>query len=140
MFVTNKRRGYDRSGSQVASGEFLCIFSDTKAKGSEWADEHLKLYAVVLFCSMSQCGHWMMGSVKIGNQKLTVSGTYGNDGLPMDLDKVFPENRKHLSSVPKELQDKFWAGGGHNSAGSEGPDTFEFGKTLLLLKTKGTRP
>ena len=137
MFVTNKRRGYDRSGSQVASGEFLCIFSDVKAPG----DEHLKLYAVVRSCSMSQFGHFMMGFVKIGGQRLTVSGTYGSDGLPMDLDKLTPENqRKYLTAVPKDLQDKFWAGGGHNSAGSEGPDMFEFGKTLLLLKTKGTRP
>lgn len=43
-----------------------------------------KLYAVVRSCAMSQCGQWMMGTINIAGQRVTVSGSYGSDGLPMD--------------------------------------------------------
>jgi hypothetical protein len=136
VFVKLKRHGYCRSGQQVASGQFLCVFNHIELYKEQSKEDRDKLYACVRFCSMRQCGQWMMGFVRIGSQKLTVSGTYGSDGLPMELGKVLPENRKYLVEVPKELQDKFWAGGGWNSAGSEGPDMYEFGKTLL---TKGKK-
>ena len=111
MFVTNKNRGYTRDGEQKASGKFLVVF----------CDDHHNLWGCVRHCVLTQCGHWMMGSVKIGSQRITVSGSYGGDGLPKDLSDVKEENRKFLTAVPADIAEKFWhpEHQGWNSAGSE---------------------
>jgi hypothetical protein len=111
MFITSRRRGYDRDGRQVASGLFLMVFSRR-------ANPH-ELRAAVRRTSMRQCGHWMMGSVRIGPCSLTVSGTYGDDGLPMDGDKLPDAVWDGLVTIPPELTEKFWKGGGWNGAGRE---------------------
>lgn len=78
-----------------------------------------KLYAIVRSCTLNQLGHWMMGTIRIAGQSVTVSGSYGDDGLPMDYEKLTPAARAKVVEVPKELCDAFWAGGGHNCAGNE---------------------
>jgi hypothetical protein len=78
-----------------------------------------KLYGIVRHCSLRQFGHWMMGTINIAGQRATVSGTYGDDGLPMDYEDLTLAARAKLVELPKELCDKFWAGGGWNEAGSE---------------------
>jgi hypothetical protein len=94
-------------------------------------DRH-KLYAYVGRVTLKQLGHFMMGSLRIGNQWLTVSGTYGSDGNTMDYEKVLPQYRHHLVEVPPAIADIFWAGeGGWNSAGSEGPVMHKYGMSLL---------
>jgi len=94
-------------------------------------DRH-KLYAYVGRVTLKQLGHFMMGSLRIGNQWLTVSGTYGSDGNTMDYEKVLPQYRHHLVEVPTAIADIFWAGeGGWNSAGSEGPAMHKYGMSLL---------
>ena len=80
-----------------------------------------KLYAVVRHCVMSQCGHWMMGTINIAGQRVTVSGSYGADGLPMDYEDLAPAARSKVVEVPEDLAEVFWRGGGHNCAGSEAP-------------------
>jgi hypothetical protein len=67
----------------------------------------------------------MMGQAKIGPHAVTVSGCYGNDGLPDDPDP-YPGLWERLIPVPEELTDAFWQGGGHNSCGSEGPAMHEW--------------
>ena len=121
MFVTSTRRGYDRDGAQVASGRFLALFCGR---------DQSKLYGVVRRCSMSQLGHFMMGRIKVGSQSMCVSGTYGDDGLPMDLDKVEEKNRRFLTLLPVDLTTTFWKGGGHNSAGSEAGAMLTWGRLL----------
>ena len=64
-------------------------------------------------------GHWMIGSVRIKGQSVTVSGSYGNDGSPMDYENLLTSARAELVELPTELANTFWAGGGHNSAGNE---------------------
>jgi hypothetical protein len=80
-----------------------------------------KLYAIVLDCSMRQCGPWMMGSINIAGQRITVSGAYGHDGLTCDYEKLTPAAREKLVEVPQVLAETFWNGGGHNSSGKEAP-------------------
>lgn len=80
-----------------------------------------KLYACVRHVSLRQFGHFMMGTARIAGQPLTLSGSYGNDGLPCDYEKLSVAGREKLIEVPVELAEQFWQGGGHNSAGSEGP-------------------
>jgi len=120
MFFAGNRCWYSRNG-QLAQGWFLAVFCD---------HDH-NLWGIVRFVKMSQLGNFMMGSMKIGSQKVTLSGTYGSDGLPMDLEKILPENRKLLCPVPPELKEKFWKGGGHNSAGSEAFDMLEWGRSIM---------
>lgn len=72
---------------------------------------------------MHQCGHFMMGHVDLKlrdgtTHPLSLSGTYGGDGLPCDADLVLWDR---LHELPLDLQDTFWRGGGHNGAGAEGP-------------------
>ena len=84
---------------------------------------------------MHQLGHFMMGTLHLGDQEISLSGTYGGDGLPRSLDEVRSWNRGCLTKVPAAVEDAYWADeGGHNSAGSEGPTMHEWGLTLLKNK------
>lgn len=137
MFIdTNKwRGGYTRNGEQRAEGAFLVVMCHETERDPSG---HRKLRAFVRNIRMKQCGHWMIGTIRasvFGHKiAISLSGTYGSDGLPHDTgfknhaDKSIPYESRPIVDlwdvshvVPQELADKFWAGGGHNSAGSEGP-------------------
>ncbi len=142
MFLTQKTSGY-RGTEQFCSGEFLIVFSHNKFKWSEqtgkpWsefpAELERKLYACVRHVRLSQMGAWMMGCARIGLQSVTLSGSYGHDGLPCDYETLGPLARAKLVEVPAELAKTFWEGGGHNTSGSEGPAMRAYG--LQLLKAK----
>jgi hypothetical protein len=53
-----------------------------------------------------------------------MSGCYGNDGLPMTIEKI-PKDAKE---VPQELVEAWNTGGGWNSCGSEAPAMAEWAK------------
>ena len=119
--------GINRAGEQFAKGKFLALFSEHIGKD---------LYGVVRSCHMTQLGNFMMGFIRIGDQRITVSGTYGSDGLTKDLDKITAINRKYLTSAPADVCAAFWAGeGGWNGAGSEGAAMREWGKAIIKNKT-----
>jgi len=120
MFVSKGRGGYTRDGEQYCIGRFLVLFGSSKEG----------LWGVVRRCSLRQCGHFMMGHVKLGDQTITVSGTYGGDGLPMDLDSVHEWNRPALTRMPPDIEEQFWKGGGWNDAGSEGPAVRLWGQSI----------
>lgn len=65
---------------------------------------------------MSQLGHFMMGFIHVKRQRLTVSGSYGSDGLPMTVDRSIYDLGVEL---PAELREAWNKGGGWNGAGSE---------------------
>ena len=134
MFLrTNPSQTGYRGTSQVAGGPFLMVFCRTLfgpsqeqrlAEGVDFQASNGKVYprlrAAVRSVRMSQCGHFMMGSAQLGKHRITLSGSYGADGLTIDPDS-YPGLWETLLPVPDELAEKFWQGGGHNSAGSEGP-------------------
>jgi hypothetical protein len=115
VFIKDANRGHTASGQQKASGKFLMIFQDPNHKGLRPL-----LRACVRQVKLSQLGHFMMGEVWFGDYEITLSGTYGSDGLPISLDDI-PELFEKFVPLPQELQDAFWEGGGHNSAGAEAP-------------------
>lgn len=90
--------------------------------------------ALVRKVALRQLGHFMMGRVRIFGKTYSVSGAYGGDGLPMDIDK---EHWEKAVPLPEELFNAWSKGGGHNSAGSEAPLMREWAlKNLDKLQSK----
>lgn len=87
----------------------------------------------VRFVRMEQCGHFMMGSCK--NPAMTLSGTYGSDGLPVTMSRYVWER---CMPLPEELCDLWATGGGHNTSGAEGPRIYRWANdNLKALKRAG---
>ena len=112
MFIETNTSGYTRDGSQYASGPFLVLMQGE-------GEKHQRVKAVVRHARLSQFGHWMMGSIKLRDYKLTLSGSYGADGLictvPDDIYCCFG------LELPDDLYNAWAKGGGHNCVGSEAP-------------------
>ena len=112
MYLTSGQGYYDASGQQHARrGRFLILMQD---KNQPCGRNNIR--AIVRKVALSQCGHWMMGRVRIGARWYTVSGSYGDDGLPMNV-----ESDAYALGVPlpTELYDAWNKGNGWNSCGSE---------------------
>jgi len=128
MFIGNGRQWYTANGEQRSQGQFVALFADSANK----------LFGVVRSVRLHQFGHFMMGTMKVGAQKVTLSGAYGGDGLPRDLSNVAEENRSLLHEVPADLAARFWkCDDGWNSAGSIGPDIATWAKTIA--RKRGSR-
>lgn len=121
MFIGG-RSWYGSDGSQHGRGSFLIIAGGHTHRwdGTNLITERLPLRAAVRTVSLSQLGHFMMGTVRIGKDRVIVSGAYGSDGLPCSPEK-FPNAFQSMLPLPAELEAEFWNGGGHNTAGKEGP-------------------
>ena len=78
--------------------------------------EATPLRALVRKVALAQFGQWMMGTAHAADEHLTISGSYGSDGKPMD---VTPDVWALGLEVPAELYDAWKLGGGWNGAGSE---------------------
>lgn len=127
MFL-NGQSWYSRNG-QHARGSFLIIFSIKR-----------ELRACARYVNMEQCGHFMMGRAKITpGTTITLSGTYGDDGLPCDPEKIGGLWSTMLP-LPPELTEAFWNGGGHNSAGSEGPKVRAWALENIRALRRAGRP
>jgi hypothetical protein len=84
--------------------------------------EYLKnspIKALVRKVALHQCGHWMMGTARIHGRSITVSGSYGGDGLPLTVPWHLYE--RFGVKVPDELVEAWDKGGGWNSCGTEAP-------------------
>lgn len=76
---------------------------------------------------LSQCGQFMMGHARIADRpaievnnlalRLSMSGTYGSDGLPKTVPRWIWQ---HGVQIPKEIADLWAVAGGHNDSGHEG--------------------
>ncbi len=143
MFLQdNHFSGWYTNNGQRAKGRFLAVFSGEENYQDRHPVSRLQLpvlYAVVRSATLSQCGHWMMGSINLANLPVTVSGSYGGDGLPMDLAKLSEAQRRLLTRVPFDLAVEFWSGGGWNSAGKEAPAMREWA-LANLKQLRRTRP
>lgn len=111
MFLKLRRTGYDR-GEQVASGRFLLLVQPAGHPIGEPAPIH----ALVRFTAMRQLGHFMMGECRAYGHRITLSGSYGNDGLPCTVPQTVYD---HAVPVPPDLIEAWNHGGGWNGAGSE---------------------
>lgn len=118
---------HERDGTQRhTQGNFLILATPEDVLGVEPG----LLRGLVRKVAMEQCGHFMMGIARIGGESHTVSGSYGNDGLPMDLPRDVWE--RFGTEVPQDLYEAWNKGGGHNSAGSEADQMRKWAKAELL--------
>jgi len=101
MFLSTTKSGYNRHDEQVAHGPFLIVAQHPNGEPG--------LRAIVRHARLRQWGHWMMGTVPIGQERVTLSGCYGSDGLPCQVSESV-WNRMH--PVPSDIERTFWAGGG----------------------------
>jgi hypothetical protein len=87
--------------------------------------------AIVRYVRMRQLGHFMMGSARVGKTRLSLSGSYGSDGLPVSVpDEVYLTG----TPLPQELYDAWNNGGGWNDAGRERVQMERWAKETLLAK------
>lgn len=86
--------------------------------------------ALVRHVSMSQFGHFMMGHARVHGHTLTLSGSYGSDGLP---DTVPTKVYEYGTQLPDELYKAWSNSGGWNGAGSEASAMREWALTNLKL-------
>jgi hypothetical protein len=108
MYIRGAFRYYEGTEQRTSRAPFLILAQ----KGDD-----KQIYAFIRLVALRQLGHWMMGSANINGKWKTVSGSYGNDGLPIDLDEL-PLDAK---PIPAELYDAWNKGEGWNSAGKEAP-------------------
>lgn len=156
MFIGNANGGYTRDGAQWGRGSYLLLFSGSgvsiiDANGPPETRERVHcpdhgrdypaLYACVRVVALSQLGHWMMGRARVADSKVSVSGPYGHDGLPGDLDKLTHRARALLVRVPDAETLAYWHGGGHNSTGTEAPTLRQWARAhYKQLTRRGGRP
>lgn len=132
MFVGKSKRGYTRGGEQWASGKFLILMCSEEDKEPHASK---RMRGIVRHVHLHQTGHFMMGSVRIMKNKITLSGSYGGDGLPVTVPKEIYELGH---PVPEDLWAAWNTGGGHNSAGSEAPLMQEW--ALKFTEKKPVQP
>ncbi len=99
-------------GQQYSTrGHFLILMqSDDEPCGPE------NFRGIIRKVAMKQLGHFMMGTARIKNHSITLSGVYGCDGLPVTV----PEEVYQMGvDIPHDLYKVWSKGGGWNSCGSE---------------------
>lgn len=112
MYISNDHHTYYKGGDQYSSrGDFLILMT---LKGAPLEDTCMR--AVVRKVALHQFGQFMMGYARIGGKVITLSGTYGGDGLPIDVDS---ETFACGYPVPPELYWMWATGRGWNDAGNE---------------------
>ena len=131
MFVKYPRRGYAGS-EQRSTGFFLALFNK---------DHERELRGCVKSVHLRRLGQWMMGEIWVQGIRVGLSGDYGNDGLPIDSEKLTKEAWDQLVILPQDLTDAFWKGGGHNSIGEEGQAMWVWAnENLVALKKAAVKP
>lgn len=100
-------------GTQHARrGRFLILVQRESDNGTG------EIRALVRKVALRQLGHFMMGSAHAFGHRISISGAYGSDGLPVSVpDAVFDR----AIPLPSGLREAWNHGGGWNSAGSEAP-------------------
>ena len=130
MYLSNSGGYYDSDGTQRARrGPFLLFLQPPGVAG---CDAPIK--CAVRKVALHQFGHFMMGTARLYGHSLTVSGTYGHDGLVCEV-PADVYNRAPMA-LPPELVEAWNKGGGHNSAGSEAAAVRKWAlENLELLST-----
>lgn len=120
MYIERVEGYYKGTEQHTRKGWFLLLVQ-TK-------DDLRKIRGIVRKVALRQLGQFMMGFVRVGARSLSISGSYGCDGLPMT---VHPDVYRYGVDIPDELYEAWNKGGGWNSSGSEAPKMREWAKSLI---------
>lgn len=114
MYLFSTRAYYQGTSKIVPRQHFLILFQLEEDKALR-----PQLYGVTRRVAMQQCGAWMMGRANIKGKWMTLSGSYGSDGLPVTVTRS--ELPSDAVRLPEDVAEAFWVGDGWNTAGSEAP-------------------
>ena len=130
MYIKPTRQWYEAGGTQHAGQQWFLIMCVPGKKTKDvlsgyesyladydYAGRH-PIRCIVRKVALEQLGHWMMGYARAFGHRITISGSYGSDGLPKNVDR---EVWDKAIPLPDDLYDAWNKGGGHNSCGSEAP-------------------
>lgn len=134
MFLQITKHSHDSNGETICHGKFLILMEREEPfepsengmfirnDGSKfWIGQRLEnpkppVRAIVAHVKMRQSGHFMVGFASIADDKIYLSGAYGNDGL---IKRVPPKIWYKGIELPFELYQLWANGGGWNSCGNE---------------------
>jgi hypothetical protein len=124
MYILPSRVFYTDDGQQCSrSAPFLILLSPLKYEGKK-----VPIRGIVRRVCLRQLGHFMMGHTTIKGHRLSLSGAYGNDGLPVTVsDDLFQLG----TPLPDDLYEAWNKGGGWNSCGSEREAMSKWGLGLM---------
>ena len=111
MYIERNGSYYTNGGQHARRARFLLLMQSKQ-------EPNAPMRGIVRKVALQQFGHFMMGTARIKGHSITVSGSYGGDGLPV---RVPHECFLLGTEVPPDLFDAWNYGGGWNSAGSEAP-------------------
>lgn len=114
MYLTPGLTYYRGTDQYRSRGPYLILFSTFAER---YSNGKPRLYAAVRKVALQQCGHFMMGTARIANVRIPISGSCGSDGLPRDYDTLPPSVRAYLTEVPEDVATLYWADDGHNTIG-----------------------
>jgi hypothetical protein len=113
-------RWYSDDGTFHIRGPVLVLFGPNPFGKKDPLPLYARGFRLVYY---TQLGHYLMGRARFGGGPyLTLSGSYGGDGLPLPLEDLTDRQRSLLTPVPTDLTALYWQGGGWNSAGKEAPE------------------
>jgi hypothetical protein len=115
MYLRRTATYYRGSTQHAARAPFLLLLQPERATIADTCTA-ANTYACVRLVALEQCGHYMMGRARLGGTHWhTLSGAYGNDGMPKSV-RSLPRDAVPL---PAHLYAAWSNGGGHNSCGAE---------------------
>lgn len=94
---------HTRNGQAHSRDRFLLLVQPNKYDSRKMPNPR----AIVRTVSLKQCGHFMMGKARIQGETYVVSGTFGNDGLPMDVPE---EVYRNATVIPDDVLNPYWKG------------------------------
>ena len=132
MYIEPTKIYYDH-GSYIPRARFL-ILAHSKNERSYYKNT---IRCFVRKVALRQLGHFMMGTARIHNTSVTISGSYGNDGLTVDLPQEVWEKGVLL---PDYLFEAWEGGGGWNGSGTEAGKMKKWAnENLKILSPKGAK-
>lgn len=134
MYINGTQTYYTSDGTQHARRADFLILMQSK---DNLFGEYPSVRAIVRKVALEQFGHWMMGEAKIKNHSITISGTYGSDGLIKTVpDEVYKEGIQ----LPEYLYLAWAHGNGWNSAGTEASQMREWANNNIHLLVSKSDP
>lgn len=112
MYIQKTVTGYEKDGCQVSRRALFLILIRPHVESREGNE----VRAIVRKVALRSCGQFMMGCAFAKGKRITISGAYGSDGLPVS---VPPSIFEQGIPLPSDLKDTWNNGGGWNGAGSE---------------------